>query len=273
MVFLSCKEKKAANDWGKLDLHGKVKTLIERDYILDTTGNNKGKHLRWTEITIFNIKGQITERIKLDEKGDTQIKSMTLYDNKDRVSHQTTFITDELTLTTKYIYDTLHFTSVARSYKDSVAEEYIALYKYNTKWVITEVKKTIPPLEHNSKNTDLILDSRTYLYDKGNRLAQVTFTDTSKWRQVTTYSYDKEGNCVGEQKDTVLPHQAIKIKRIFDQQNNKVEETSYESDGSIHSQKKMDYKTFDKTGNWLIQYIHWKDLGTTIVERSIVYYP
>ena len=120
----------------------------------------------------------------------------------------------------------------------------------------------------NSEDTSV----ETFSYDKKLRKLK-SVLKKSDIQQTTVYSYDEHGNCISEVADTALPHRAIKTIRKFDEKDNLIEETSYEADGSIHSQKKIEYKSFDKTGNWLVQYIHWKDLGTTVVERSIEYYP
>ena len=85
LFLFSCKEKKADNDWSKMDLHGKVKLLVEKDYILDTTGENKGKHLRWTRTYNYNTNGLLTERTQYDDKGDPIFRFVYSYDSTNRI--------------------------------------------------------------------------------------------------------------------------------------------------------------------------------------------
>ncbi len=271
MVFLSCKEKKAANDWGKMELHGKVKKMVEQDYILDTTGNNKGKHLRWTKIYVFNTLGQLTERAQLNEKGELIFKFINTYDATGRLKEEKA-VEDPQKHVTSYQYDTVeHTTLKSNSYeiqsddaKRSTKYTVVTLSQFNLKGILLSEKNW---MTNGSPDTTI----EKFSYNK-KQYKNKSVLKNSDLEQTTVYSYDDHGNCISEVADTALPHRAIRTIRKFDEKDNLIEETSYEADGSIHSQKKIEYKSFDKTGNWLVQYIHWKDLGTTVIERTIEYY-
>ena len=272
LFFFSCKEKKADNDWGKMDLHGKVKMLVEKDYVLDTTGENKGKHLRWTKIYVFNTHGQVTDRAQLNEKGEPVFKFINTYDAAGRLKEEKA-VEDPQKHVTSYQYDTIKRTTLKSNSFEIQSDDAKRRIKYT---VVTLSQFNLKGILLSEKNWMMDDPSDTsiekFSYNK-KQYKNKSVLKNSDLEQTTVYSYDDHGNCISEVADTALPHRAIRTIRKFDEKDNLIEEISYEADGSIHSQKKMEYRSFDKAGNWLVQYIHWKDLGTTVIERSIEYYP
>lgn len=276
-----------------MDLHGRVKMLVEKDYFLDTTGKDKGKELRWTKIYRFDTVGRLTELRDLGEHDELRTKSTFAYNGAGRLSEEIYYYNDTTEVPHKTVYtynkDGLNVSiknfapnlrtdtePLEKQLLRSTATELTAASEtikvYNQKRLLTrEVTRYTPDTR---SSTIYACDSTVayYSYDKTKRKIKCAATDRHNFRQTTTYSYDKDGNCILEQADTAKEHEEIKTVSKFDEQGNLIEQTSYESDGSIHSQKKIEYKSFDKTGNWLVEYLHWKDLGTTVIERSIEYY-
>ncbi|PQJ11519.1 hypothetical protein CJD36_006870 [Flavipsychrobacter stenotrophus] len=271
LFFFSCKEKKADNDWGKMDLHGKVKTLVEKDYMLDTTGSNKGKHLRWTKTFKFNLNGLLIENEQLDEKNKSMFRYTYTYGAANRIREERGYA-DNVMATTRYTYDTINHTTLKNFFPFDGSSILIqAKYQYNKGGQLLSTIMSIPA---SAPDTGLkIMSNEVFVYDKKGNKVKSIYTHSDSFRETTIYAYDEHGNCISEVADTALPHRAIRTTRKFDEKDNLIEERSYEADGSIHSQKKIEYRSFDKAGNWLVQYIHWKDLGTTVIERSIEYYP
>ena len=96
-------------------------------------------------------------------------------------------------------------------------------------------------------------------------------TDADSFRQKTVYKYD-HGNCISEVSDTAKRYQVARVIRKYNEYGDLLDETSYDLDGSLHSQKSLKYEAYDKSGNWLRETTHWKGLRPTLTERVIEYY-
>lgn len=271
VLLCSCKEKRVNNDRTKLFLHGNVKLLTERDYYLDTTGKDTGKKLRWTFITSFDKAGFITRKVQLDEKGDTERTYVYTYDSSHRMLSEQ-LSSGGTVVTNNYIHDTLHNSAISRITDSDIADDgTFYTYKYNKNRQLLELAK-VPKDAYKDKPPAGGGYRITYEYNKDDKLVRANLKDGDGWAQTMVYTYDKQGNCISEIADSARPHEVLKRIRTFDDKGNKLSETTYEADGSIHSQKKEEYKAFDNAGNWLVQYEHWKDLSVIMTERVVVYY-
>ena len=283
IVFFSCKEKKADNDWGKMNLHGKVKMIKETDYFLDTTGDNKGKKLRWTHVYVFDKAGLLVTESQTDEKGVFQFKESYSYDsNKKMIAHAHFYDASRPSVITNYTYNKAG---------QKISEQRLAL-----SWGITNRYDTDYTVYYEYRDSNIVCgkkiwkqdylalerrramyfpDTEVFImkYDDHQRLLTANTTDRDGFRQRVSYNYDERGNCVLMMADTALPNKELKTQRAFDESDNVVKEESYEVGNILHSQKNMEYLKPDKQGNWTEQRIHWHDLGTTVLERVIEYYP
>lgn len=274
VLLFSCKEKKADNDLTKMNLKEKVKTLTERDYYLDTTGTKKGKVLRWTYTYTFNNQGFITEKTQMDDKGELTVKYTYRYDTTDHLIEEKV-IGDELISTSTYRYDSMGYKMICTvKPADTSAIYNIYTYTFNSKKLL--IKKTMSTDNSIAANQDKSAFSwqyeETYTYNKDKQKVKCRHIDYDSFAQTTIYNYDEQGNCISEKTNNAKPHVVINTSRKFDKKGNEIELISYESDGSVHAHIKHEYKSYDKQGNWLIRSTHWKDLGTTIVERDISYF-
>lgn len=270
LLLFSCKEKrKEANDLTKMMLNGQVKTLTETDYFLDSTGAKKGKVLRWTKTTAFNEKGFITEKTQLDDKGKPSFKYTYAYDAANRLQEEKAF-GDELLYTTTYTYDTVNHTATSRClFADGSKLVQTTNYRYNKAGQLLNTTVTSNP---DGADSNALVYTETYAYDKQGHKINCIHADADSFTQTIAYTYDEHGNCTSEIADKARAHHAIKTLTTYDAQGNELTETAYEVDGAIHTQKTARYQNPDSADNWQLQYIHWKDLGTTLTERTITYY-
>lgn len=284
VLFSSCKEKKADNDWCKMNLHGKVKMIKEADYFLDTTGRDKGKKLRWTKVYVFNSSGKLSRIVELGEKGDTTLETKFVYDSIGRLRSEIKLsgrINDggRVQVTAIYSYDSSN-NIVAEELRAGTAPQKIETMG-PTEFTSMKTKKSYNKLHQLTHQTILYLagndefDSITtqYWYDKKGNKIKTRSINGEDIGVNTTFSYDEAGNCISEQMDASTDNGIVKITRLFDKENNTLEETSYEKGNVLRSKKNIEYLKPDKQGNWTAQRIHWHDLGTTVLERTIEYYP
>jgi YD repeat-containing protein len=277
VLFFSCKEKKANNDWGKMNLHGRVKMIREADYFLDTTGSDKGKKLRWTDVYVFNTTGNITHTFRVDDKGDTGQQMIYEYDSAGRIKRQLIFYNAvDVKSARTYFYDSIgnNILSIeTRGITTENPEGYIEtkfLNRFNAqKLLIHQTVLLGPPVDGRFSDSMVI----QFTYDKQGRLSTDRTAHTDSTVTNAMYTYDDNNNCILEQRSPINPHDAVKIVRTFDKEGNLLEEASYEEFKDLHSKKTIEYLKPDKQGNWTEQRIHWHDLGTTVLERTIEYYP
>jgi len=284
ILFFSCKEKKADNDWGKMNLYGKVKMIKEADYFLDTTGRDKGKKLRWMRVYVFNSSGKLSRIVELGEKGDTTLETTFVYDSIGRLRSEiklSGLINDGSRVQAAVIYSYDSSNNIIEEELSAGTGPQKIETKGPTEFTSMKTKKSYNKLHQLIHQTILYLvgndefDSITtqYWYDKkGNKIKtrSINGEDSGVY---TTFSYDEAGNCISEQMDASTTNGIVKTTRIFDKENNTLEETSYEKGNVLRSKKTIEYLKPDKQGNWTEQRIHWHDLGTTVLERTIEYWP
>lgn len=272
-ALFSCREKSAGNDWAKMNLQGKVRSITEADYFIDTTGANKGKTLRWTRYYFFDVLGHLTEKIQCDDKGDTISRNKLSYDKQGYIAECIEYAGGEVRSRASYMYDSAgNNITISRTGSITCTDKY--RYDKNNLCITTilECQKDGVIEDSNAKHSADYREYEYYRYnDKKQKIWQMHVSIDSMV-QVTVYTYDKQGNCTGEVMDTCRPHQAQKITRRFDESGDMLEEKAQGADGMIYQHKQMEYLQKDKPGNWTIQKIHWHDLGITQLERTISYY-
>lgn len=254
-----------------MNLHGKVKMIKEADYFLDTTGSDKGKKLRWTKIYEFNQSGNISNTFGLGEKGDSGIRATYKYDKAGRILSESEFSGDGPDL---YMYEKRYF-------YDSSGNN-VSTTSHNSKWLTITTKSIFNKKKQLVQLTAILMPDffptrndttvEQYDYDKhGNKIKTTQHIDSSIF--YTIYSYDENHNCIGEQTyDKAGGNYIKKITRQYNEAGDLTEEISYEIGNVLRSKKNIEYLKPDKQGNWTEQRIHWHDLGTTVLERTIEYY-
>ncbi len=280
VVFFSCKEKKADNDWGKMNLRGKVKMIKETDYFLDTTGADKGKKLRWTKFYMFNLSGNLVHTFQVSEKGDTGLQVVYEYDTLGRIRAESSFSNDvdsnDIKAVKSYYYDSLGnniavtiVTGITNNSPDGYVMTKFSNW-FNKEKQLTRQTRLLGPVVDGRYHDSIIV---TYIYNKQGSLIADRTLHANGDTAIGYYDYDDNKKCTLERKTPIKGNDVMKIVRAFDKDGNMLEETSYEEFKNLHSQKKMEYLKPDKQGNWTEQRIHWHDLGTTVLERVIEYYP
>ena len=255
-----------SNDLGKMGLYGKVRMLTETTYELsDTSVAHAEKKYRWKHIYKFDERGNLLDHCEYDDAEDTEVttKRVYIYDTAHRLQRELMYVRNELTGKVVYTYDKAGNAIESRKLKANDSAESKTVCKYNEQHQVVELIYYYPQGKVNRHEV--------YTYDKHKNKATAVIEYADSFRQRISYKYDDD-RCISELSDTARRYHEAKVLHKYDKQGYEVEETSYDLDGSLHSQKKMQYKTIDKTGNWLIRIIFWKELRPTLTERVVEYY-
>lgn len=260
-----------------MNVSGPVKEIRDTDYFLDTTGNDKGKKLRWTHIYCFDKTGHLLEETELDEKGDTFKNTLYHYDSTGLLREETGRTgsgTDATISTIKYSYDSAgnntHIATTVEIISDHGESHNVTkteqVNSFDKDKQLTR-QLSISPTEDGQADTTVTLNT----YNK-KHLNVFRITNSGYGTCKTTYTYDDEGRSILEQSDSVEPGRPAKIARRYDAGGNLTEETSYDINKVLRTHKIIEYLKPDKQKNWTERRIHWHDLGTTITERVVKYY-
>ncbi|MBP5455630.1 MAG: hypothetical protein J6Y37_03960 [Paludibacteraceae bacterium] len=269
LLLCGCKNK-PANDWESMGLNGKVKQIIEQQFLTEIRFGKveKGDLYRsegWDCIYYFNEKGRFSKVSQLDAmsdelsyttytynqhdtltietsydaEGEISEKSVYTYDEKGRVAQVVIFNnTDNLTGSRLYEYDDKTNTSTICAYSPRGRLLNKAENKLDRNGNPAEFKL------YNEENQ--LVNYRKEVHAKDGQLKMLTIlTPSAQIVMTVTFQYDKNGNLL-------------------------LQEGSDEN-GERFIPKRYEYK-FDEKGNWTQKIEYEGDEAKTVTERQIEYY-
>ena len=145
LVFICCKNtnaQKIKNDWEKLGINGKVKTMRIKLYATNKNGDTTSIRKdgpRLSQVIKFNERGFMTEEIS-NPPVDGISPRIFKYDSVDRKIVVELFMNKSLRASIKYKYDGYNLIEMVPIYADGRSGELVK-YEYNK--VGAKIKKTI----------------------------------------------------------------------------------------------------------------------------------
>lgn len=274
VLLLSCNKRKLQTDAATMYLKGPVKSIIEKDYFLDTVGEHKGKTLRWINYYAFNNKGMLTTRQLCNDRNDTISRRDYFYDSAGKLQNEIVYADGILMYRIVHIYDSAGNNTFTRKYRadDSLACTDVYIYNKQKLCVAAIRQCDLPFTEADDYSNFSDHETDSIFYNNDGLKVQVKHKGKDGFIQTTRYNYDDKGNCIGEITDTTRPYQTKRTERRFDEMDRVTEETSWEANNTLNSKKSIQYLQPDKNGNATVIQINWHDLGPSIAERTITYY-
>ena len=265
LLFCACSPEKAPNDWGKMGLKGKVRSLTEITYDLSDTTSHPQRKYRWKYIYTFDQHGKLQEFREYDDENDTDVtlKRVYNYDALGLPSLELSYARNELVSKTIYTKDSTSNAVVNKRSPSSESITPINICQYDGRRL--PVRMQYYSSLHKLQRQDL------FKYDDNKNKIEYIALNADSFRQRTLYYYD-HGNLVKEISDTARTYQPKLIIHKYDSHGNETEESAFDAVGSLLSKKNMKYQKTDPAGNWLIKVTCWKSLKPTLVERAISYY-
>lgn len=287
--------KKGANDWNKLNLKGKVKSITEK-----ATGNLTYKDPSTGKVTSIKI-DETTEPYLFDKRGfktksiiegDPDMSKTFEYDEKERLIKDNIYTKKNLLRYNTYNYDENGLLIEIKSYlhyretsiKDSnyrLDLKTIILNDYNgyriKDWEYDGDKIRGIVLYKNDSNgnvierniftsEDKLRSKMNFVYDANQNLIEISIFSDGFISPKIIYEYDKKGNKILEVKD------GLKQVYRYDQYGNVIEYFVYnlKEGNSVtrHSETKYFYDNFS---NW-IKKVDQSELGVITTERTLMYY-
>jgi len=242
----------------KLDLKGDVQSVIEISYkAAEISGViKKGKRERETsyqkdQIFIFNIKGDLIEKIWYDSNGDYFKKWTWIYDDKGNVTEERTYEEDS----TIYRKFTLKYDENANMIEENGYKTDGSLYSRRTLDYNSNNKTTE---EINYDSNDGFKGKRTYNYDENDNLIQFnTYFIDNSLNTSLKYKYDDKGNRIEESADVYFfnSDRSFHRKQIFSYDDNGIMVGVNTYDQEDNPMGSVIYK-FDEQGNKIEEIDH-----------------
>ncbi len=258
------------NDWDKMKLNGKVKSITQ---VLYKTSMQDGKvkkdyKAEWIEYQ-FNEKGFKVEEKRFEaHNGRLDERTTYTYDVGGTLIEMRRYGQDS-TLQTLYtfIYD-----EKGNQIEENIYEEGNTL---STKYVSTfnEKGQTIELLGYNMDMDGKVFIRYTYKYDeKGNEIEEICEHDNGDSKDTHTYKYDKEGRIIEKCTYTwyeKMDESSYKETYTYDIHGNLIEETWGPIKGKAAD---VDIYTLDAQFNWILKTVIELKETLCITEREIEYF-
>lgn len=301
MVFvLSCKSEEP-NDLIRMNLIGKVKTIIQDEYYAYIRGSEieKSEPYRYKEgiknRMDFNSEGFIVAYEKFDEDGDFDYQERYTYNEDFNVTYSIKEDQNQNLIQESFSefddnWNLIVYTEYYESYiisKDSMVYDRhnnnIAHYQWNEYGNLVNIWENEFDKNGNQiKSKHVNPNEKTtwiaeYTYNKLGDRIQMEYVRYDGKHMKQKYSYDNNGNQILEElsgNDTLI----YRIDYEFDRYNNLVSEKKYDGNNELDFQREYEY-TFDNKGNWItrLEYSTYDPKKEPLspgpyLERQIIYY-
>ena len=252
-----------------MQLNGKVRSVLDKDYFLDTVGAHKSKTLRWINYRTFNEKGMLTTSQQYNDKNDTISRCDYFYDTLGKLQKTIVYAGGSLMYQMMYRYDNSGNKIAASRYTDKDSLACSDSFFYNTKNLCIACSRHC---DMQPVGSILDRDVDSFYYNDQQQKIRLNHISRDGFVQVTKYTYDKQGNCIEEIVDTTRAYEEKKTIHKYDEKGRLTEEASWDANGTLTSKKTIEYLQPDKQGNATTIKTNWHDLGPSLTERTITYY-
>lgn len=222
------------------NLKGKVSVVRQTTYEAEEKfGEVEKGRIKLKSVVKYNKSGFIEESLEYDSYGELKAKSLFKYDDNGRLIEQNNYDG----------YGKL-YTKQKCAYNDKGVLESQTIY-----------------------NSDGDMDGKfIFKYDENRNMNEFSVADNSgEIKMLTKQVNDKRGFPVEME---IFESNTLRYKDsyAYDKEYNRITSIRYNADGGLKDKMTFKYVSYDKKGNWLIQYEFIDEKPIKINERAIEYY-